>query len=161
MRHSWLLILSFSLGLVSSVQAGQPTYLNIHTADGKDLRVLVKSFRGLSSGVIATLVKEGKMVAPAEKSNLGMMVFYLDKSMSADVSAWASTDFKQLADRVTETTGQFQCIDPKSKTTENFIMTGIKVTEFRMGTPKEDLGAYLAITADKTVADPPIDFSGK
>jgi hypothetical protein len=155
MRYFFSFVLAFSFFYSSFVQATQPNYLKITTADGKTLQAPVKSFKGLSLGVIATLVKQGKMTNPPENPGQGgYMTFYLDKTVGADFVTWAAMT-------KTAASGQFQWVDSHGKKTITFTMTGVHVSQFTTADAKSTNGGTLVILADETVADPPIDFSKK
>jgi len=138
------------------VRAGQITYLKIVTADGQSLQAPVKSFKGLSFGVVATLVKQGKMkFPPTNPDPQGHMTFYLDKSVTTDFVVWAA------GKNATAKSGQFAWVDPSGSHGENFTMTGVKVTQFTGTGANSDNAGTLVLIADETVADPPINFKPK
>ncbi len=136
---------------VPAAKTDTRTYLHIQTPTGKQLTAPIQHFKGLSFGVIATLVKEGKMKSwPGNNPDQsGNMTFYLDKDVSVDFTNWAQTASGQDGN----TSGDFEWKDPHGKATETFNMSGLKVVSY---TPA---GRMLILAADKTIATPPINFN--
>jgi hypothetical protein len=160
-QRGWVLGLALLMpGMATATETPKVVNLQIQTAEGKSLQAPVRWFKGLSFGVVATLVKQGKMKGnPQGVGANGDMTFLLDKSVTEDFVKWAQGALTQKGGQ-TGATGTFVWTDSKGKVSETFTLKGVKVMKFTPD-PKNAYGGTLVLEADETTADPPLNFNPK
>lgn len=158
-RWDGFLLLLLIPVLVFAGPSPKPIPLQILTSDGKSFTAPVLSYKGLSLGVVATLIKQGKMKKNPEQgfNSNGDMTFVLDKSVSKDFTAWVLKGLSQNGGQ-TGATGTFVWVNSKGIVGETFTLKGIQVIQFTLDS-KNTNGGTLVLEAYDTEAVPPINFN--
>lgn len=134
----------------------KPNYLHVRTINGQSLKAQVQSFEGISLSVLETLKKQGRYAYVTEPGGNpdGNMTFVLGPDVPSLFAAWAGNQPGQ--DAPTGTTGYFNWVDSKGKTTYNFRMSNLRVVQFIQSKSIPNSGT-LVLSAD-TISTLPIQF---